>query len=63
MKKLTLCIGLAALPVWADFSYQEKSQMTGGAAVNMMKALGPFMKKARERLKLYKAGKPYRGDS
>ncbi len=48
MKKLTLCIGLGALPLLADFSYQEKSQMTGGAAVNMMKALGPFMKKARE---------------
>jgi hypothetical protein len=48
VKKLTLCIGLGALPLLADFSYQEKSQMTGGAAVNMMKALGPFMKKARE---------------
>lgn len=48
VNRLTVLAMVALLPAFGDFSYQEKSQMTGGAAATMMKALGPFMKKARE---------------
>jgi hypothetical protein len=43
---LTAC--LAASPVWADFSYQQRSQITGGAMASMMKFAGAFSKQARE---------------
>ena len=32
----------------ADFTYQETTQMTGGAMVDMLKALGPLTRRARE---------------
>jgi hypothetical protein len=32
----------------ADFTYQETTQMTGGSLMQMMNAMGPFMKQARE---------------
>jgi hypothetical protein len=38
----------APLTVRADFTYQETSQMTGGALVNTLKALGPLTRAARE---------------
>jgi hypothetical protein len=41
-------IGLAVAPALADFSYQEKSTITGGAVASMMKVAGVFSKAARE---------------
>ena len=41
-------IGFAACPLLADFSYREKSTITGGAAASMMKVVGVFSKAARE---------------
>ena len=41
-------ITLAAMPVRADFSYQEKSTITGGAMAAMLKVAGVFSKQARE---------------
>ena len=48
-KYFTLCL-LAALPsvLHADFSYTEKTQITGGALLGMMKAVGTFSKQARQ---------------
>jgi hypothetical protein len=43
----TLLCGSAAI-LRADFTYQETSQMTGGALVNTLKALGPLTRAARE---------------
>jgi carbon monoxide dehydrogenase subunit G len=43
---LVVCLG--ALPVRADFSYQEDSKITGGALAAMMKFAGAFSKQARE---------------
>lgn len=50
MRRISTAAALAclAVPALADFSYQEKSQMTGGALLSMMRALGPFAKSARE---------------
>src|SRR5262252_3344660 len=39
---------LAASLLPADFSYQEKSTITGGALLSMMKVVGVFSKQARE---------------
>lgn len=39
---------LAAATLPADFSYQEKSTITGGAIASMMKVAGVFSSKARE---------------
>lgn len=39
---------LAASSVWADFSYQETSTITGGAMMSMMNVAGIFSKKAKE---------------
>ena len=41
-------LALAASPMLADFSYQEKSTITGGAMASMMKVAGVFSKAARE---------------
>jgi hypothetical protein len=43
----TLLCG-SAMVLRADFTYQETSQMTGGALVNTLKALGPLTRAARE---------------
>ncbi|HZQ52902.1 MAG TPA: hypothetical protein VFB14_11935 [Bryobacteraceae bacterium] len=43
---LVVCLG--ALPVRADFSYQEDSKITGGALAGLMKFAGAFSKQARE---------------
>lgn len=40
--------GLGAGLLRADFSYQEKSEITGGALAGMMKFAGAFSKQARE---------------
>ncbi len=39
---------LAVSPILADFSYQEKSTITGGAMAAMLKVAGVFSKQARE---------------
>jgi hypothetical protein len=41
-------LGLAVSPMLADFSYQEKSTVTGGAVAGIMKVAGVFSKAARE---------------
>ncbi|HTQ54940.1 MAG TPA: hypothetical protein VMI94_10795 [Bryobacteraceae bacterium] len=38
----------AALPLLADFSYQETTRITGGALVSAMKVAGVFSKQARQ---------------
>lgn len=43
---LVVCLG--ALPVRADFSYQEDSKLTGGALAAVMKFAGAFSRQARE---------------
>lgn len=45
---LTVIAALGACPLLADFSYQEKSTITGGAIASMMKVVGVFSKAARE---------------
>lgn len=45
---VTGIIALAASPLLADFSYQEKSTITGGAVASMMKVAAVFSKQARE---------------
>ncbi|HEV8412767.1 MAG TPA: hypothetical protein VGQ49_04175 [Bryobacteraceae bacterium] len=39
---------LACVTLRADFSYQETTQMTGGALVKILRLGGPFTRKARE---------------
>jgi len=39
---------LAACPLLADFSYQQKTTVTGGALAGMLKVAGVFSKQARE---------------
>lgn len=41
-------LALAAAPMWADFSYQETSKITGGMMAGVMKFAGVFSKQARE---------------
>ena len=41
-------MALAASPLLADFSYQEKSTVTGGAMAGLLKMAGVFSKQARE---------------
>jgi hypothetical protein len=50
MRKVFLTVILAAScsVVSAEFTYQQTSQMTGGALFEMMKSLGPLAKQARE---------------
>ena len=43
-------ITLAGSPLLADFSYQEKSTITGGAMAGLLKFAGVFSKQAREPL-------------
>ena len=43
-------ITLAGSPLLADFSYQEKSTITGGAMAGLLKFAGTFSKQAREPL-------------
>ena len=50
-------IGLAVSPMLADFSYQEKSTVTGGAIAGMMKVAGVFSKAAREPIEATEAVK------
>ncbi len=45
---VTAVITLAASPLLADFSYQEKSTITGGAMAGLLKIAGVFSKQARE---------------
>lgn len=47
MRKLSLLL-LAARLACADFSYEQRSQVTGGAMAAMMKLAGAFSKKLRE---------------
>lgn len=44
---LALCF-VFPCTAFADFQYQQKTQITGGAAVNAMKVAGTFSKQARE---------------
>lgn len=46
--RAALAASLFALPIYADFSYQETSRITGGAVVGMMKFAGAFSKDARK---------------
>jgi carbon monoxide dehydrogenase subunit G len=51
MKQLLLCTALAAIgagSMLADFSYQQTTQITGGAMQGMMRMAGAFSKQARE---------------
>src|SRR6266849_5458648 len=50
MRKLFLAAMLAAgcSTLSAEFTYQQTSQMTGGALFDMLKMAGPFAKQARE---------------
>src|SRR5712692_1798700 len=41
-------VTLTAMPLLADFSYQETSTITGGVMMSMMKIAGVFSKQARE---------------
>jgi hypothetical protein len=41
-------LGMAVPTAFADFSYQEKSTVTGGAIAGMLKVAGAFSKAARE---------------
>jgi len=41
-------VALAACPLLADFSYQQKTTVTGGALAGMLKVAGVFSKQARE---------------
>jgi hypothetical protein len=41
-------MAVASCPLLADFSYQQKSTITGGAMAGMMKVAGVFSKQARE---------------
>ena len=43
-----ISLALASITLRADFSYQEKSTLTGGAMLSMMKVAGVFSKGARE---------------
>jgi hypothetical protein len=43
-----LAIAAAACPLFADFSYQETTKITGGMMAGMMKVAGVFSKQARE---------------
>jgi hypothetical protein len=45
---ITGVLTLASSTLLADFSYQEKSTLTGGAMVSMLKVAGVFSKGARE---------------
>lgn len=44
---LGLCL-TQVFPSFADFGYQEKTQITGGSVMSMMKFAGAFSKQARE---------------
>ncbi|HCC57978.1 MAG TPA: hypothetical protein DEQ47_12110 [Solibacterales bacterium] len=48
LPRAALAAGLFALPLCADFSYQETARITGGALVGMMKFAGAFSKDARK---------------
>src|SRR6185436_4592905 len=50
MKKIALTTLLcgSALVLRADFTYQETTQMTGGAMMGTLQALGPLTRGARE---------------
>jgi hypothetical protein len=41
-------LGVLPVPLRADFSYTETTQITGGAVVSMMKVAGAFSKQARQ---------------
>ena len=45
---ITLLAGACCASLRADFSYQDTTQMTGGALFNMMRALGPLARGARD---------------
>ena len=54
VQKLTLLVCVLAMPaaLFADFSYQQTTQITGGSMLSMMKMAGAFSSQAR------KAGEP-----
>jgi hypothetical protein len=43
-----IILAIACVSLRADFSYQETTQMTGGALVKILRLGGPFTRKARE---------------
>jgi hypothetical protein len=45
---LTCVLASTPLAAYADFTYQETTQITGGAVVSMMKLAGTFSKQARQ---------------
>src|SRR5207237_95621 len=47
MRTLVILV-IACVTLRADFSYQETTQMTGGALVKILRLGGPFTRKARE---------------
>jgi hypothetical protein len=49
--RFVLCAAVAAAPLFADFSYEQTSKITGGAMVAAMKIAGVFSKQAREPIK------------
>jgi hypothetical protein len=46
--KLAAFAAIAAMPLLADFSYQETTRITGGALMSAMKVAGVFSKQARQ---------------
>ena len=45
---LLAALALSGLPLLADFSYTQTSQMTGGMILNVMKGLGPLARGSRD---------------
>ena len=45
---LTTILAVSSSLLSAEFTYQQTTQMTGGALLNMMKMGGPFTRQARE---------------
>ena len=45
---VSVIVAASASPIFADFSYQETTKITGGALVSAMKVVGVFSKQARQ---------------
>ncbi|HEU5340699.1 hypothetical protein [Edaphobacter sp.] len=45
---LSVAVAVSATPMFADFSYTETTQMTGGSLLGVMKMAGHFSRQARE---------------
>lgn len=50
--RIAAMAGICCSLVWADFSYEQTSQITGGAMAGMMRVAGAFSKAAREPQKM-----------